>query len=129
MTKITIHADCGNAPEKELLRDLNIAFARSDVERILGLFTDDVRWQIIGEADLHGKEAIREALEAMKDVVLRELVIHSIIVHGREGAINGLIVTDEGGAVAFCDVCQIASTSGNKINSMMSYTIAIKKGD
>ncbi len=129
MTKITIHADCGNAPEKELLRDLNIAFAKADVERVLGLFTDDVRWQIIGEADLHGKEAVREALEAMNDVVLRELVIHSIIVHGREGAINGLIVTDEGGAVAFRDVCQIASTSGNKINSMMSYTIAIKKGD
>lgn len=51
MTKLTIHADCGNAPEKLLLRNLNIAFAQGDVEGILGHFSDDIRWQIVGEAD------------------------------------------------------------------------------
>ena len=45
MPKITIHADCGDAPEKALLRDLNIAFANADVESILGFFSDDIRWR------------------------------------------------------------------------------------
>ncbi len=126
MPKITVHADCGNAPEKELLRDLNIAFANADVEGILDVFTDDIRWQIVGEADLRGKAAVRAALQAMSGVVTRELVIDSIITQGRAGAVNGLIVSESGGAVAFCDFCQFASEAGGKIESMMSYSVALK---
>ncbi len=129
MLKITVNADCDNAPKKLLLRDLNIAFARADVEGILDKFTDGIRWQIIGEADLRGKAAVREALEAMKSAVAAELVIHSIITHGREGAVNGIITMEQGGSVAFCDVCQFASATGKKIKSMKSYAVEIKTED
>lgn len=129
MLKITINADCGNAPKKLLLRDLNIAFARADVEGVLDKFTDDIRWQIIGEADLRGKAAARAALEAMKHAVATEFVIHSIITHGCEGAVNGVITMEQGGSVAFCDVCQFASTAGKKIKSMKSYAVEIKMED
>lgn len=84
MSKITVNADCGYAPEKALLSDLNIAFAKADVEGILGYFSDDIRWRIMGAADLHGKAAARKALEEMKDVVTRELVIDSIITQRRD---------------------------------------------
>ncbi len=46
-----------------------------------GHFTDDIRRQIIREANLRGKEAVRTALEAMKVTVSTELIIHSIITH------------------------------------------------
>ena len=129
MLKITINADCGNAPKKLLLRDLNIAFARADVEGVLDKFTDDIRWQIIDEADLRGKASVRAALEAMKHAVATELVIHSIITHGHEGAVNGVITMEQGGSVAFCDVCQFASAAGKKIKSMKSYAVEIKTED
>ena len=129
MHKITVNAGCDNAPKNELLRDLNIAFAHADVEGLLAFFSDDIRWQIIGETDICGKAAVRDALEAMKDVATRELVIHSIITHGREGAINGVITTEGGRSVAFCDVCQFASAAGTKIKTMKSYTIEIKTED
>lgn len=125
MPKITINADCGDAPKKELLRDLNIAFAKADVEGILDFFSDDIRWQIMGEADLRGKAAVREALEAMKEVVASELVIDSIFTQGREGAVNGVIVTEPGGAVAFCDICRFASDAGGLIESMKSFAIEV----
>ena len=54
MTKITITADCGDAP-KTLLRDLNIAFARADVEAILALMSDDVVWRMVGAGVSEGK--------------------------------------------------------------------------
>jgi len=126
MTRITIHADCGRAPKKQLLRDLNIAFAKADVEGILEFFRDDIRWRIMGEADLRGKEAVRAALEAMQEMVASELIIHSIITQGRAGAVNGLIRAEGGGSVAFCDICQFESPDGNKIQSMMSYAVEIK---
>lgn len=127
MTKVTVHADCGNAPKKLVLRDLNIAFAKADVEGILDHFTDDIRWQMVGEADLRGKEAVRESLEAMKGMVASELVILSIITHGSEGAVNGVITTEQGGSFAFCDVYRFESASSKKIKSMMSYAISLNK--
>ncbi len=129
MTKLAIHADCGNSPKKLLLRDLNIAFAQANVQGILDCFTGDIRWQIIGEADLRGNEAVSAALEAMKGIVTSELVILSIITHGSEGVVNGVITTGQGGALAFCDVYRFASPSGDKINSMMSYAVHLNSGD
>jgi len=119
MTRITIHADCGGAPKTQLLRDLNIAFAKADVEGILEFFRDDIRWRIMGEADLRGKEAVRAAMEAMQAMVASELIIHSFIIQGRAAAVNGLIRTEGGGSVAFCDICQFESADGNKIQSVL----------
>ena len=129
MTKLTINADCGNAPKKLILRDLNIAFARADVEAILEIFSDDIHWRIIGEANLRGKETVRAALEAMKDTVTTELTIHSIITHGPEAAVNGIITTEQSGTFAFCDVYRFTSASGKKINAMTSYVIDLNAGE
>ena len=112
-----------------MLRDLNIAFAHSDVEAILDHLTDDIRWQIIGEADLRGKEAVRAALKAMKDTATSGLIINSIITHGPEGAVNGVITTEQGGSFSFCDVYRFASASGKKFKSMTSYVIDRNTGE
>lgn len=129
MPKLTIHPAFGNTPKHRVLRDLNIAFAQSDVAGILQRLTDDVRWQIVGQADLRGKAAVRAALTAMRDTVTIELVIHAIITHGAEGAVNGIITTEQGGAVAFCDVYRFASASSTQISSMTSYAISLNNGD
>ena len=126
MPKITIQADCGDAPRKALLRDMNIAFAKADVEAILDCFTDDVGWRIVGETELRGKAAMREALEAMKHVVTCELIIHSIITGGREGAVHGIVISEDGAPVAFCDIVQFDSATGELIEMMTSFAIELK---
>ena len=57
MPKITIHADCGNAPKKLALSDLNVAFAESNVAVILEHFTGDIHWHV-GFTDMRGKGAV-----------------------------------------------------------------------
>ena len=54
MANLTIHTDCENAPKKLLMRDLGIGFVLADVKGILDHFPDDIHWQLVGEADLHG---------------------------------------------------------------------------
>ena len=125
MTKITVHADCGNAPMKELLRDLNIAYVCADVEAILEKVSEDVSWQIVGQFEMRGKDEVRAALQHMNDIAVSELVIENIMTHGRDAAIHGLIISDDGKRYAFCDVCQFASASGKKIDLIKSYTIEI----
>lgn len=129
MTKITVRADCADAPKKQLLRDLNIAFARADVEGILALFTDDISWRIVGEFEMRGVKKARQALLQMQAGAIRELVIDSIIIQGCEGAVSGTIIPENGKPVAFCDICQFQSAAGNKIQSMKSYTIELGTED
>lgn len=129
MTKITVHPDCGNAPKKQLLRDLNIAFARADVEGILEMFTDDISWRIIGEFEMRGVEQARQTLLQMKDAAVRELIIDSIIIQDREGAVSGTIIPENGKPVAFCDICQFQSAAGSKIRSIKTYTIELEMED
>jgi ketosteroid isomerase-like protein len=57
--KIIVEEDCGNAPKKLLLKELNIAFARGDSEKILSFVTDDIVWKIVGEKRLKGIENFR----------------------------------------------------------------------
>ena len=129
MPKITVHADCDNAPEKELLRDLNIAYVRADVEAILEKVSEDVSWQIVGQFEMRGKDEVRAALQHMKDKSVSELVIENIVTQGRDAAIHGLIISDDGKRFAFCDICQFASASGEKVRSMKSYAVEIKTED
>ena len=89
--------------------------------------TDDITWRMIGDDTVVGKPAVREALEAMKAVATRELVIHSIIIDGSEGAVNGVIATEAGRSYAFCDIVRFSSASALQIESLTSYAIDLTK--
>jgi ketosteroid isomerase-like protein len=129
MPKITVNADCDDAPKKQLLRDLNIAYAQADVENVLACLTDDIHWQITGAFAMRGKAEVREVLELRQEVTARELVIHSIITDGAEGAVKGVISARQGETAAFCNFYQFASAAGGLIKSIMSFTIEIKTED
>lgn len=129
MPQITVHADCEDSPKKQLLRDLNIAFAKADVEAIMAVLSDDIHWHIIGEVELRGADQVRDILLQMQSVRVRQLVIDSIITDGCEAAISGTVTPESGNKVAFCDICQFASPAGDRIKSMRSYAIDIHEKD
>lgn len=89
--KIIVEEDCGNAPKKLLLKELNIAFARGDSEKILSFITDDIVWENVGEKRLEGIENFRKELENLKEVEVAELKIEHIITHGWIASGNGVI--------------------------------------
>ena len=128
MPSITVKPDCGNSPEKALLRDFISAFAHADVDGILAPMSDDIVWNLVGDAVIEGKENVRELLESMENAGTSDLVIESIITHGRDAAVNGVIRSNSGQAHAFCDVVQFDSAAGMKIKIMTSYSIEISDG-
>ena len=105
------------------MRDLIIGFAHGDVDAILAPMSDDIVWHLVGETVIEGKERVREMMEGMKSVGTSDLVIESIITHGRDAAVNGVIRSNAGQSHAFCDVVQFTSTAGTKIKTMTSYSI------
>ncbi len=125
MPNITVKSDCSNAPEKALLRDLFIGFAHADVDAILAPMSDDIVWNLVGETVIEGKENVRKLLESMPNVGTSDLVIESIITHGRDAAVHGVIRSNAGQAHAFCDVVQFTSAASMKIKTMTSYSIEL----
>ena len=126
MPNITVKPDCSNAPKKALLRDFISAFAHSDVDGILAPMSEDIVWNLVGETVIEGKENVRELLESMKSVGTSDLVIETIITHGRDASINGVIKSNSGQSHAFCDVIQFTSAAGKQIKTMTSYSIALE---
>lgn len=109
-----------------MLQELNDAFAKSDTDTILEMVTDTIRWNIIGEQSVEGKEAFREMLISMQGSEPLELTIHNIITHGKSAAVNGeMKMPGENKAYAFCDVYKFSGFKNPKISEMTSYAIEV----
>ncbi|MBO6792348.1 MAG: nuclear transport factor 2 family protein [Balneolaceae bacterium] len=126
MTKIVSSPDCGNSPKMEFLKAFNIAFAKGDVEFITQSVSDDIVWDIIGDKKIVGKERFTEELERMKNVQTSELIIHQVLSHGKEGAVNGIMKMLDGRQYAFSDFYRFTGAKGAKIKSITSYVIGVK---
>lgn len=55
MTKITLDTDCGNAPKREFLKAINVAFVKGDVAFLLESVTEDIVWTLVGNKTIEGK--------------------------------------------------------------------------
>lgn len=127
MIKITTQPDCGNAPKKLFLRDLNIAFVKGDLDAIAGYLSEDILWGITGDRRVQGKDAFLKTFKEMMDAgtgETEELVIHHIITHGREAAVNGEIRMVDGRLFSFCDVYEFSGAKGEQVKALWSYVMA-----
>ena len=125
MTKITVKSDCGNAPKKELLKQLNIAFAKANSDFLAGIVSDDIEWNIMGDQKISGKEQFTKKLETLKSEKVSELILDRILTHGKEGAANGIIKMQNGKEYAFSDFYEFTSAKGAKVRSITSYIVRI----
>ena len=125
MTKITVSPDCGNAPKKEFLKEINIAFAQGNLDFLTESVTDKIVWNIIGDKKIEGKEKFTEELEKMKTKKASELILDRILTHGKEGAISGIMKMQNGKKYAFSDFYEFSGAKGAKVKSITSYVIVI----
>lgn len=125
MTKIISTPNCGNSPKMELLTQFNIAFAKADVEFLTEYVTDDIEWNIIGERHIIGKSQFIEHLESIKCEKVAELTICQVLSHGKEGAANGLLKTQNGQKYSFADFYRFHGAKNVKIKAITSYCIKV----
>lgn len=114
----------------KFLQKVNEAFVNYDIEFLSQNVTDDVKWTVIGDMSVEGKEAFVKALEDMKGGHAMDLKIDHIITHGNMASVNGTIEMDEGSGkksnYAFCDVYLFSGFKNPKIKELTSYVIKVK---
>lgn len=112
--------------KETFLQKLNEAFATSDTDYIADNVTDNIRWKIVGDQIIEGKEAFIKALKTMQPDDPMELTLHHIITHGREASVNGVMkIPGEDRSYEFCDVYTFSGFKNPKITEMTSYVIAV----
>src|SRR5690625_6839634 len=62
MVKVTVEADCGNAPRKEFLKQFHIALANSDSNFVIENITDNIHWEIVGNHTITNKEEFEKRI-------------------------------------------------------------------
>ncbi len=122
---VTCAEDCGNAPKRELLKQLLIAFAKMDTNFMNENFTDGIQLNYVGERIVQGKDQVIESLCQVKYGKTTALHIHHLITHGSTGAAEGILVFDDQKRLAFCNVYRFSSGKAAKIKEISSYTIPL----
>jgi len=112
--------------KETFLKELNETFAKGDIGTILDNVTDDIRWEIIGDTIIEGKEAFTQFLLEMESEGPVELSIRNIITHGEMASVDGTMTSRKGKSYGFCDVYRLEGYKNPKVKEMTSYIRELK---
>jgi hypothetical protein len=128
LPRILRSKDCGNSPKNKLLEELEIAIAKSDIEFILNVVTDDVHWNIVGHKSSHGAREFIEALRKVSQTSeVTELAIHHVVSHGKAGSVNGARKHKDGMIYDFCTIYEFSNAKGTSVSGITHYAIERRK--
>lgn len=112
---------------KSFLRDLNEAFVRSNSEFILEHVTEEVRWNLIGDQIIEGKEKFREVIEDVDTDEAFELRINNIVTEGSTAVVDGSIkpksASSQSQVYFFCDIYKLTEDEDPKVSEITSYVL------
>ncbi|HIV57579.1 MAG TPA: hypothetical protein H9902_06440 [Candidatus Stackebrandtia faecavium] len=122
MVEVVATPDCGNAPRREIIKDLVVAIAEKRVDDVGAIVAADVNWTVIGEAEMDNLDRVLEWITGAENV--KQVRFGSILTHGREGGVDGEFTTATGQRWAFCLVIGFASTAKTaKIKTVRAYLV------
>jgi limonene-1,2-epoxide hydrolase len=121
-----IGEDCGNSPKNIFVQEVTIALSKGDLKSVLDRVTDDIRWNVVGDGVIQGKERFVEALQEEKNDKVVELSIHHIATHGKAGAVDGRMRFKSGKTNAFCNIYEFSNAKGTAVKEIISYRIEVK---
>lgn len=121
--KLHIPTDCGNAPKKLIITDLNIAFASADIPALAAFFHQDISWDMVGDEVIEGHDEIINFLTKMNAQPAVALRLDTVITHGKYAAARGSI--DYGNhQVIFHDFYEFSSAGSDKVKKIISIAIS-----
>ncbi|HEU4745142.1 MAG TPA: nuclear transport factor 2 family protein [Anaerolineales bacterium] len=112
MARISIGEDCGNSPKNIFVQEITIALTKGDLKSLLNSVTDDIRWNVVGDRVIQGKDSFAEDLEEKKRDKAVELNLDHIATHGKAGAADGRIIRKSKKKYAFCHVYEFSNAKG-----------------
>lgn len=126
MVKFACKTTCGNAPKKRFLLEFNKAFAEAAIDFMINSVSDNFEWVLVGDKSIQGKENFKAALETMKAYPSKEMILMNIITHGREAAVQGELLLNDGSRYSFADIYTFKNAKGTEISRLVSHVIKLE---
>ena len=120
---VQINEDCTHSPEKEFIKDLNVAFATGDLDFIKEHVSSDITWDFKGSWIKSGEEEFFEEQDRVKESTVGKLYIDCIIVYKDRASCNGIIYMENGNEYSFCDIFEFKSANSKIVSKITSYMI------
>ena len=110
-----------SAKIKEIVEKVNAAFAENNPEGFLSFCADDVKWTMVGNKPVNGKEAIRQWLATM-DCEPPEFTVDNLIAEDDVVVAHGdMTMKDKGGKRVPYSYCDIYRFRDEKIIELRSF--------
>ena len=104
---------------KEIIKQVNDAFAANNIEGFLDLCAENVKWTMVGDKAVEGKDGIRKFAASMGDMEPPVIANKNTIAEGDLVAAYGEM-TMGGKKYEYCDVYQFQA---DKIAELSSYVL------
>lgn len=95
MLTINVPEDCGNAPNKRLLKDWFVHLVEGNLKDALLMLDEKVTVRVFGYWETKDKQSLQKQLASFQHNPFIEASIHTIITHGRDAALNGEIIDED----------------------------------
>ncbi len=109
---------------KKIVKQVDAAFSAGNAEGFLEHCAENVKWTIVGEKMVEGKDDIRQFLSSMKGMEPPKITNREVIAEADSVAAHGeMTMQDENGKTvpyAYCDIYQFQQ---DKIVELKSYVV------
>jgi hypothetical protein len=123
MVELRMAPDCGNAPKRELLRNYAVAVAERNLADMLAFVSDDVEWEVVGKGRTR-RDGFESTVDSLLGGDVAGLALHSVLTHGDEGCVTGVMEMADGRMIRFCDVYKFNGHSKTaKIKTITSFIV------
>lgn len=123
--KIILKQDCGNAPRKKFLSELNASIANADMDGVAEKINNDIIWEVLNGLKVSGKDRFLEKLKTWNLWKVKELHIDNIITHG-DTSVNGKVISMDDNQIAFCHIFTFASAGSSKVKRILTFMTDLK---
>ncbi len=124
--EIVIKIDLGNNPQKEVIKNFNVAFGKGDIAFLLASVSENIVWNMVGNEKITGKKGFEVVVKNMAEEEAKKLTLEQMVVEGSVGTAYGTIEDKEGNIWSFSDFYEFESMENHKIKSLTSHLIKVK---
>ena len=113
-----------------IVKEINDAFTRNEIEGFLAHCTEDLVWYMAGEKPQKGKAAIREWMGKMEGHEPPKFTVDSIFGDDNNVACCGdMTMKNADGKEGKYSYCDVYTFQGDKVAELRSYVVAHKSED
>jgi len=111
---------------KEIVRKVNSAFDENNMDAVLEQCTDNIKWVMVGNASVEGKEEIRKWMASGNENgnCLSQINSARLVAEGDTVACYGdMTLKDKEGNPLIYEYCDVYAFENGKISEIRSYVI------